>query len=94
MLTMLKLQRGEGKILFVSPEIRTGRKRFEKASSWPKFPLKVAIEAPQFLSPIVDIEEVQIAQEVEVIEEVQASEVELESLSIMLGVGDIHGDLE
>ena len=73
MLTRLKLQRGEGKLLVVSPEIRKIRKRYERASSSPKFPLKDALEAPQVLSPAVEIEEVQIAQEAEVIEEVQAS---------------------
>ena len=55
MLTRLKLQKGEGKLLVVSPEIRTRRKRAEEASYSPKIPLKAALEAPQFLSPIVEI---------------------------------------
>ena len=64
MLTRLKLQRGEWKLLVFSPEIKTRRKRAGKASSSPKFPLKAALEEPQVLSPAVEIEEVQIAQEV------------------------------
>ena len=71
MLTRLKLQRGEGNLLVVSPEIRPRRKRAEKASSSPKSPLKFSLEAPQVLSPAVEIEEVQIEQEAKVIEEVQ-----------------------
>ena len=67
MLTRLKLQRGEGKILDFSLDIRKRRKRAEKASSSPNIPLKAAHEAPQVPSPSVEIEEVQIAQEVEVI---------------------------
>ena len=58
MLTRLKLQRGEGKLLVVSLEIRTRRKRAERASSSPKAPLRVALEAPQAPSPTADIEEV------------------------------------
>ena len=85
MLTRLKLQRREGKLLVVSPNIRTRRKRAKRGSSSPKVPLKPTVEAPQVPSPTVEIEEVQIAQEVEVIKEVQASEVELESLAIVLG---------
>ena len=50
-----------------SPEIRTRRNIAEKASSSPKGTLKAAPEAPQIPSPSVDIEEVQIAQEAEVI---------------------------
>ena len=84
MLTRLKFQRGEGKLLVVSPNIRKRRKRDEKASSSPKFPLKAALEAPQVPSPVVEIKEVKIAQEV------QALDVELESLAIMLVVGENH----
>ena len=45
MLTMLNLQRGEGKLLVESLEIRTRRKKDEKASSSPKGPLKATLEA-------------------------------------------------
>ena len=55
MLTRLKFQRGEGKLLVFSPEIRTRRNKAEKESYSPKFPLKAALEAPQFLSPAVEI---------------------------------------
>ena len=77
--------------MVVSPEIRKRRKRAERASSSPKVPLKSALEAPQVLSPTVEIEEVQIAQEAEVIEKAQASEVELGSLAIISGVGETQG---
>ena len=80
--------------MVVSLDIRKTRKRVEKASSSPKFPLKATLEAPQVPSPIVEIEEVQISQEAKVIEEVQALEVELKSLSIMSGVGKTHGHSE
>ena len=90
MLTRLRLQRGEGKLLISSPEVRTRRNKAEKASSSPKGPLKTALEAPQISSPSVEIEEVQIVQEVEVIEEVQSTEVELESKAIMSGYEDTH----
>ena len=76
-----------------SPEIRTRRKRAEKASSSPKFPFKVALEAPQVPSLAIEIEDVQIAQEAELIEEVQASEVEFESLVIMSRFEETHGHL-
>ena len=72
MLTRLKLQR-EGKLLVVSSEIMKRRKRAQRPSYSPKVPLKAALEAPQVPYPEVKSEEVQIAQEVEVIEEVQAS---------------------
>ena len=58
--------------MVVGHDIRTRRKRVERSSSSPKVPIKYALEAPQFLSPVVEIEEVKISQEVEVIEEVQA----------------------
>ena len=89
MLTMLKLQRGEGKLLVVSLEIRTRRKRAERELSSPKVPLKASLEAPLVVSPTVEIEQVQIAQEAEVIEEVQTSK-ELESLAIMLVYEETH----
>ena len=68
--------------MVVSLEIRTRIKRAERAPSSPKLLLKFSVEAPQFLSPVVEIEEV------------QASEVELESLAIMSGVGETHGHSE
>ena len=74
MLTRLKLQRGEGKLLVVSPDIRRRINRAKKESSSPKFPFKTTLEAPQVPSPAVEIEEVHISQEVEVIEEVQISQ--------------------
>jgi len=84
MITRLKLQRGEGKLLIASPKIRTRRKKAEKASSSPKGPLKVAPESPQLPSPSVEIEEAQIAQEVEVIAEVQLVQIsEPKSIAIM-----------
>ena len=73
MLTRLKLQRGEGKLLVAIPELRIRRRRSIRAPSPPKFSLTAAIEAPQVLS-LDEIEEVQVAPEVE-----------LESISIMLG---------
>ena len=78
--------------MVASPEVRNIRKRAKRASSSPKVPLKATLEAPQVLSPTIEIEEVQIAQEAEVIEEVQASKVELESLAIMSRVGETHGN--
>ena len=87
MLTRLKLQKGEGKLLVASPDIRTKIRRATRSPSSPKVPLIAALEAPQVLSQEAEIEEVHIAQEVELIEEVQAFEVELESIAIMLGVG-------
>ena len=80
--------------MVVRSEIRTRKKRAKKASSSPKFPLKAALEAPQVPSLAVEIEEVQIAQEAEVIEKVQESEVEIESLAIMSGAGETHGHSE
>ena len=62
MLTRLKLQKGEGKLLVASPEIRTRRKRAKRASSFPKIPFIVALEEPQFLSQEAEIEEVQFVQ--------------------------------
>ena len=56
----------------VSLEVRTRRKKAEKASSLPKGPLKETLEAQEEL----------IAQEVEVIEEIQATEIELASIAI------------
>ena len=84
MITRLKLQRGEGKLLIASPEIRTRRKKIEKASSSPNGPLKSAHESPQDPSPSIEIEEVQIAQEDKVIEEVQSIQIyEPQSIAIM-----------
>ena len=91
-LTGLKLHKGEGKLLVASPEIRTRRRRAERASSSPKIPLIAALEEPQFLSQEVEIEEVQFVQEAELIEEVQASEVEPESIAIMSGVEETQGN--
>ena len=68
--------------MVVSPEIRKRRNKFEKASSSPKVPLKTTLEAPQVISPVVEIEEV------------QASEVELESLAIISRFGETHGHSE
>ena len=75
MLTRLRLQRGEGKLLIASPEVRTRRKKVEIATSLPKGPLKATLEAQEEL----------IAQDVEVVEEIQAAEIELESTAKMLG---------
>ena len=61
MLTRLKLQRGEGKLLVESPEIRT-RMRATRAPSPPKVPLTGALEAPQVLSLVAKIEEVKFAR--------------------------------
>ena len=63
-----------------SAEIRARRRRDTRAPSSPKVPLIFLLEEPQVLSQEVEIEEV---QEAELIEKVQASEVELESLAIM-----------
>ena len=57
MLTILRLQRGEGKLLIASPEVRTRRKKVEIKTSLPKGPLKKTIEAQEEL----------IAQEAEVV---------------------------
>ena len=70
MLTRLKLQRGEGKLLVASPEVRNRKRRATRASPSPKVPLIATLEAPQILSPKVEIGEVQIAQEAELIKEV------------------------
>ena len=43
MLTRLRLQRGEGKLLIVSPKVRKRRKKVEKASSSPKGTLKATL---------------------------------------------------
>ena len=45
MLTRLRLQRGEGKLLISSLEVRTRRKKAEITSSLPKGPLKATLEA-------------------------------------------------
>ena len=79
MLTRLKLQRGEGKLLVATPEVRTRRRRATRPPSPPKVSLQDALEAPQVLS-LDEIEEVQVAPEVE-----------LESISIMPRVGDTKG---
>ena len=55
MLTRLRLQRGEGKLLVASLEIRIKKKKAEKESSSPKGPLKATLEAPQIPSPAVEI---------------------------------------
>ena len=94
MLTRLILQRGEGKLFVASTNIRTRRKRAEKASFSSKESLKSILEVAQAPSPLVEIEEVQIAQEANVIEEVQAREVELESKAIMLGYQDTNEHYE
>ena len=79
-------------MLVSSPEIRTRRRRATRAPYSPKVPLIAAFEAPQFLSQFeVEIEEVHIAEEVELIEEVQASEAELESIAIMSGFVETKG---
>ena len=58
MLTRLRLQKGEGKLLVASPKIRTRRRRSERASYSPKIPLISALEEPQVLSQEAEIEEV------------------------------------
>ena len=80
MLIRLKLQRGEGKLLVASPEVRTKRRRATRAPSPPKFPLTAALEEPQVLSQEDGIEEVQVAPKAE-----------LESIAIMSGVGETEG---
>ena len=60
-------------MLVASPNIRTRRRRAERASYSPKIPLISALEEPQFLSQEAEIEEVQFVQEAEMIEKVQAS---------------------
>ena len=80
MLTRLILQRGERKILVDIPEIRKRKKRAKKTSSSSNISLNSTLEAPQVPSPSVEIEEV------------QATEVELESKSIMSGYEENHGN--
>ena len=46
MLTRLRLQKGEGKLLVASPKIRERRKRAERASCSPKIPIIDALEEP------------------------------------------------
>ena len=79
MLTRLKLQRGEGKLLVASLEVRTRRGRATRPKSPPKFSLPVALEVPQVLS-LAEIEEVQVALEAEI-----------ESVAIISSVGEIEG---
>ena len=62
MLTRLKLQRGEGKLLVVSPKVRTRRRRATRAPSPHKFSLKTALEASQVLY-LGEIHEVEVAPE-------------------------------
>ena len=62
MLTKLKLQKCEGKLLVASPEIGTRRRRPKRAPYSPKIPLIYALEEPQVLSQENEIEEVQIAK--------------------------------
>jgi len=73
MLTRLKLQRGEGKILVSTPEVMHRRRRAKRAQYPPKVPIPPRIETPQVL-PSIDIEEVQAI-----------SEIEPESIAIMSG---------
>ena len=94
MITRLILERGEWKLLVASANIRTRIKRFDKESSSPKEPLKYSLEAPQVPSPSVEIEEVQIAQEAEVIEGVQATKVELESKAKISSYEETHENFE
>ena len=49
MLTRLRLQRGEGKLLIASPGVRKRRKKAKKASSLPKGPIKATLEAQEEL---------------------------------------------
>ena len=91
-LIRLKLQKGEGKLLVASPEIRTRRRRAKRASSSPKISLIGTLEERQVLSQEAEIEEVQFVQEFELIEEVQASKFELESIAIMPGFGETKGN--
>ena len=79
MLTRLKLQRGEGKLLVASPNIRTRERRDARAPYPPKFPLIASLEEPQVLS-----------QESE-FKEVQAPVSELESIAIMSSAGQTRG---
>ena len=94
MLTRLRLQRGEGKLLIASPKVRKRRKKDEKASSSPKGPLKATLEAPQIPYPTVEIEGELIVQEVEVVEEIQSAEIELESTAKMSGHEGTHENSE
>ena len=94
MLTRLKFHKCEGKLLVASLDIRRRRRRDTRAPSSPKFPLITTLEEPQFLSQETEIEEVQIAQEAKLIEEVQAPAYELESIAIMSSVGEREGHSE
>ena len=84
MLTRLRLQRGEGKLLIASPKFRTRRKKVEIVASLPKAPLKATLEAQEEL----------ITQEAEVVEEIQAAEIELESKAKMSGHEGAHENSE
>ena len=88
------MQKGEGKLLVASPKIMNKKRRATRAPFSPKVPLIATLEAPQVLSQEVEIEEVQIAQEADLIEEVQASKAELKSIAIMSGVGEtqVHSE--
>ena len=59
MLTRLKLQRGEGKLLVATPEVMPRRRRATRPQSPPpKVPILAALETPQVF-PSTEIEEVQ-----------------------------------
>lgn len=80
MLTRLKLQRGEGKLLVAIPEVIPRRRRATRPQSpTPKVPIPTALETPQFF-PSIEIEEVQ-----------EILETKLESTTIMLGARETEG---
>ena len=58
MLTRLKLQRGEGKLLVENLEVMPRRRRATRPQSPPKVSIPATLEAPQVL-PLVEIKEVQ-----------------------------------
>ena len=59
MLTRLKLQKGEGKLLVATPEVIPIRRRaISPQYPLPKVPIPVSLETPQVL-PSTEIEEVQ-----------------------------------
>ena len=57
MLTMLKLQKGEGNLLVSTPQVIPRRRRTRRPPS-PKVPIPTTLETPQVL-PSTEIEEVQ-----------------------------------
>ena len=82
MLTRLKLQRGEGKLLVENPKVMPKIRRATRPQSPPKIPIPVALETHQVL-PSIEIEEVQAVPEAK-----------LESKAIMSGARENKGILE